>query len=74
VFNPFVAIYFIFLIFVGAFFLLNLTLAVIKGEFTNSTDSGVQTRKKKDKRLWSHDDKLVEKIKNHKLSIIDRMN
>lgn len=35
-FSIFTVIYFIILVFIGAFFLINLTLAVIKAKFTDS--------------------------------------
>ena len=35
-FSVFTVIYFIILVFIGAFFLINLTLAVIKAKFTDS--------------------------------------
>jgi hypothetical protein len=38
-FSDFVVLYFVPLVFIGAFFLLNLVLAVIKTSFTNTMES-----------------------------------
>jgi F0F1-type ATP synthase membrane subunit b/b' len=43
-FSIFTVVYFIFLVFVGAFFLLNLTLAVIKAKFAEIDDDEVKIK------------------------------
>jgi hypothetical protein len=46
-FTPFTVVYFVLLVFIGAFFLLNLTLAVIKVKFTDAevfSDSEIAKR------------------------------
>lgn len=66
-FSPLAAIYFVFLIFIGSFFLLNLTLAVIKAEFTsqNSTVAEKQAIKSR-----TYDEKLFEKIQKQKHEVL----
>ena len=62
-FSPFSSIFFIALIVIGSFFLLNLTLAVIKAEFTSQSRVADPTHAKKE---LTHKEKLQEKITHHK--------
>ena len=66
-FSPFAIIYFIVLIFVGAFFLLNLTLAVIKAEFTSNSR---ETAHIKTQKRLTNNEKFIKKMHEHKLDII----
>ena len=67
-FSPLVAIYFIFLIFMGAFFLLNLTLAVIKAEFTAQSHEKITSHIHK--HIKSEETKIQEKLTKHKLELV----
>jgi len=71
-FSPFVVVYFIFLIFIGTFFLLNLTLAVIKTEFTVSSINAKAkgSAKENSEESWSNKN-LNERIGKHKLDILE---
>lgn len=70
-FSPYVVFYFIFLIFIGAFFLLNLTLAVIKTEFTSSALNAKSGKSKEvSDESWNNKN-LAAKISQHKLDILD---
>lgn len=59
--SPFVVVYFVPLVFIGAFFLLNLTLAVIKNSFTKVMDSFRESAaEEEDIQLAQIDQKLKE--------------
>jgi len=67
-FSPYASIYFLAIIVICTFFLLNLTLAIIKAEFTSkSTDAD---NGKLDRRFLSHDVKLAEKIERKKGDVL----
>lgn len=68
-FSPFVAVYFIVLIMICTFFLLNLTLAVIKAEFTSHSHESHLMLKDARKHM-SHDAKLIEKLENNKMDVL----
>jgi len=71
-FNPWVTIYFVFLIFMGTFFLLNMTLAVLKTEFTESKEKNTGGgKKKKLRKPKSHDEKQIQKLHENKLQFIE---
>jgi len=70
-FSPFVAVYFIGLIIIGTFFLLNLTLAVIKAEFTKNAHQ--EDDKKKKRKFWVNDDNMFEKLENKKGEVLKLM-
>lgn len=57
-FSIFTVVYFISLVFVGSFFLLNLTLAVIKAKFTDSDTKEEKNKKKEDE--FEEDDEEIE--------------
>ena len=66
-FSPLIAIYFVVLIVIGSFFLLNLTLAVIKAEFTSQAH---HIKEEDDEpKNWSYERKLNAKIEYHKADI-----
>ena len=70
-FSPLIAIYFVVLIVIGSFFLLNLTLAVIKAEFTSQAHHN--TEEEDDPKNWSYEKKLNAKIEHHKEDILKLM-
>ena len=65
-YSIYVAIYFIILIFIGAFFLLNLTLAVIKAKFTDNASKNHEISqigpKISDEAVDIHDLKLIKRL------------
>ena len=69
-FSPFAVIYFVILIFVGAFFLLNLTLAVVKAEFTANSHVSIGSRRVK---KVTYDERLIQKLDDQKLDVIRLM-
>lgn len=69
-FSPFAVIYFIVLIFIGAFFLLNLTLAVVKAEFTANSHVSIGSRRV---RKVTYDERLIQKLDEQKLDVIRLM-
>jgi len=67
-FSPYAAVYFLAVIVMCTFFLLNLTLAIIKAEFTSkSTDVD---KGKVDRRFLSYDVKLAEKLESKKGDVL----
>jgi len=67
-FTPFAAIYFLILILTGAFFFLNLTLAVIKAEFTKNSNE--ERYSKKAKVILPKDLKIANKLEAHKGEVL----
>lgn len=70
-FSPLVAVYFIGLIIIGTFFLLNLTLAVIKAEFTKNAHQ--DDDKKKRRKYWINNDTMFEKLEDKKGEVLKLM-
>ena len=70
-FNPFASIYFLILIITGSFFFLNLTLAVIKAEFTKNSNE--ERYSKKSKVILSRDLKLANKLETNKAEVLKLM-
>jgi len=67
-FSSLTAVYFMAIIVMCTFFLLNLTLAIIKAEFTSkSTD---ENKGKVDRRFLSYDFKLAEKLEENKIDVL----
>lgn len=71
-FSPFAAVYFIVLIVICAFFLLNLTLAVLKVKFTENTREEVKA-KDLNERYWVHGEKFFNKIEHNKREVLKLM-
>lgn len=69
-FTPYAVIYFVILIFIGTFFLVNLTLAVIKAEFTANSHISIGSRRAK---KVTYDERLIQKLEQQKLDVIRLM-
>lgn len=63
-YTPVIVIYFVFLVFLGGFFLLNLFLAVIKAVFTTS-------HRRKQPKILTFEDKLQQLVEKKKESIVN---
>jgi len=66
-FSPLSAIYFVVLIFIGSFFFLNLTLAIIKAEFTAHSRTSIAARRIKKP---TYDERLVIKLRENKQDVL----
>lgn len=70
-FTPFVAFYFVALIFLGAFFLLNLTLAVLKTSFTDNSQKTLEESLADNR---SYEKRLAERLRDYQVDIIGLIN
>ena len=66
-FSPLAPIFFIILILIGGFVLLNLTLAVIKAEFTANSHMSIKSRRLKKP---TYDERLIKKLDENKIDVI----